>query len=175
MRLWHWRRCARRSRPIAKRSVEGAFDRLFLAGGWIAAALVFAMMALTVADVAGRYLFNSPVPGAFELTQVMLALTIFAGLPLVSWRHGHVTITLTDRWFPPALANLRDRLLAGVCALVAAVMAWRLWILAGRQAEYGDRFEFLGVAHAAISSPMSVMAGLCALALLLRAVLPRNR
>jgi len=146
-----------------------------LAGGWIAAALVFAMMALTVADVAGRYLFNSPVHGAFELTQAMLALTIFSGLPLVSWHGGHVTIVLTDRWFSPALARLRDRLLATVCALVATIMAWRLWLLAGRQAEYGDRFELIGVTHATISYPMSAMAGLCALALLSRALLPQKR
>ncbi len=144
------------------------------AGGWLAGAIVLAMMVLTVADVAGRYLFAAPVPGAFELTQVMLALLIFAALPLVGWRGGHVTITLTDRWFPAAAARLRDRLVALVAAAVAGVMAWRLAVLAGRLAEYGDQFEFIGIPRAAIAWPVSVLCGLSALALLARAVLPRE-
>jgi TRAP-type C4-dicarboxylate transport system permease small subunit len=138
--------------------------------GGIAAALLFAMMALTVLDVAGRYLFAAPVPGAFELTQVLLALIIFAGLPLVSARDGHVTITLSDRWFGPRAAALRDRLVALAGGALSGVIAWRLWLLAGRLADYGDEFEFIGVPRAAIAYPMSVLAGVTALVLLAKAV-----
>ena len=99
---------------------------------------------------------------------------LFAALPLVGWRGGHVTITLTDRWFAGAAARIRDRLVAVVAAAVAGVMAWRLAVLAGRLGDYGDQFEFIGIPRAAIAWPVSVLCGLSALALLARAVLPRE-
>jgi TRAP-type C4-dicarboxylate transport system permease small subunit len=138
--------------------------------GGVAAALLFAMMLLTVLDVAGRYLLAAPVPGAFELTQVLLALIIFAGLPLVSARDGHVTITIADRWFGPRAGAVRDRLVALVGCTVSGVIAWRLWVLAGRLAEYGDEFEFIGVPRAVVAYPMSALAGVSALVLLAKAV-----
>ena len=49
-----------------------------------AAVLLFAMMVLTFVDVWGRYFFNSPVPGGFEVTELMMAALIFAGLPLAT-------------------------------------------------------------------------------------------
>jgi hypothetical protein len=52
--------------------------------GGLASALLFFMMALTFVDVVGRYLFNTPVYGGFEMTEVALATLIFAGLPLVT-------------------------------------------------------------------------------------------
>ena len=38
--------------------------------GACAAILLFCLMALTTADVIGRYVFNSPLRGAFELTEL---------------------------------------------------------------------------------------------------------
>ena len=35
--------------------------------------VLFLMMAITAVDVAGRYLFNQPLPGGFELTELLLA------------------------------------------------------------------------------------------------------
>ena len=44
----------------------------------VAGATLFGMMLLTTADVTGRFIFNSPILGAVELTQLMLAAVIFA-------------------------------------------------------------------------------------------------
>jgi TRAP-type mannitol/chloroaromatic compound transport system permease small subunit len=46
---------------------------------YVAAAVLMALMVLTCVDVGGRYFFNRPVWGAFELTEMMLAALIFAG------------------------------------------------------------------------------------------------
>ena len=53
------------------------------------------MMMITAVDVAGRYLFNKPLAGGFELTEMLLAALIYCGLPLVSaaaraHRHRHL-------------------------------------------------------------------------------------
>jgi len=54
--------------------------------GVIAGSVLFAMMMLTAVAVVGRYVFNHPVTGAFEVTEMMLAALIYCGLPLVSQR-----------------------------------------------------------------------------------------
>ena len=51
-------------KPIASRPLEAGvwLDRAL---GASAAVLLFCLMALTTADVIGRYIFNSPLRGAF--------------------------------------------------------------------------------------------------------------
>jgi len=48
-----------------------------------------------------RYLFNWPLRGAFEATELMLLVLIFAGLPLVSHADEHVTMDFIDRMLTP--------------------------------------------------------------------------
>ena len=52
--------------------------------GVAASAILLAMMGLTFVDVIARYVFNRPLAGAFEVTELLLLVLIFAGLPLVT-------------------------------------------------------------------------------------------
>ena len=89
---------------------------------------VFGMMALIFVDVFLRYLFNAPLPGAFEYIQFMLAFLIFCALPLITWTEGHIVVSIFEGLF-------RRRGLDGVQRLVVmlvsagglAVIAWLLW------------------------------------------------
>lgn len=86
-------------------------------------AMLFAMVALTFIDVVGRRLFNVPVYGANDITEHLMAVIIFAGLPLLTAQRGHLSIDLLDawllrprwRWWHRAV----DVLIAAVLALVA--------------------------------------------------------
>ncbi|MES0882623.1 TRAP transporter small permease [Roseibium sp. SCP14] len=55
-----------------------------------------AMIGLTCVDVVARYLFNSPVSGAYELTQLLLASLIFLALPLTTAAGEHIEVELLD-------------------------------------------------------------------------------
>ena len=66
--------------------------------GVAASVILLAMMLLTVVDVVARYVFNRPVRGAFEVTELMLVVLIFAGLPLVSYAEGHAVMDFVDRF-----------------------------------------------------------------------------
>src|SRR3546814_2116480 len=55
-----------------------------------AATILFCLMVCTFVDVVGRYVFNSPLPGALELTEIMMASLIFTILPVVSARSDHI-------------------------------------------------------------------------------------
>ena len=54
--------------------------------GLFAAIVLFLMMTITAVDVVGRYFFNKPLAGGFEITEIGLALLIYCALPLVSAR-----------------------------------------------------------------------------------------
>ena len=66
------------SAPAWERRVEGLL-------GVAASLILLAMMLLTFVDVVARYVLNRPVRGAFEVTELLLLVLIFAGLPLVSF------------------------------------------------------------------------------------------
>src|SRR3546814_13262355 len=59
-----------------------------------AATILFCLMVCTFVDVVGRYVFNSPLPGALELTEIMMASLIFTILPVVSARSDTITVDL---------------------------------------------------------------------------------
>lgn len=104
----------------------------------VAGSLLFAMMTLTFVDVVLRYFFNSPIKGGFEVTEMMMAVLIFAGLPLVSRKNEHVTIDAFDRFFPAGVRRVLHVIIHLVCAMTLVGMAWLLYRKAGNFAEIGD-------------------------------------
>ena len=63
----------------------------------LAAVALFAIMWLTLVDVTGRKLLSASLPGSLELTELLMVVVIFAGLPLVSLRGEHVVFDSLDR------------------------------------------------------------------------------
>ena len=55
-----------------------------------------ALIGLTCVDVVARYAFNSPVNGAYELTELLLASLIFLALPLTTAAGEHIEVELLD-------------------------------------------------------------------------------
>lgn len=54
--------------------------------------VLFFLMFLTFADVVGRYFFNKPVTGSYELTGLALALIIFFSLGTTQIKKEHIEI-----------------------------------------------------------------------------------
>jgi TRAP-type C4-dicarboxylate transport system permease small subunit len=113
--------------------------------GVAASVLLLGMMVLTFFDVVGRYLFNKPIRGAFEVTELALLVLIFAGLPLVSHADEHVTMDFIDRILPPAGRRALVRLVHALCAAIMFFLTWQIWIKAGKIAGYGDTTDVLRI------------------------------
>ena len=113
--------------------------------GVAASAILFAMMLLTFVDVVARYLFNFPLRGGFEITELMLLVLIFAGLPLVSHADEHVTMDFIDRMLPPRAVMLVVRAAHALCAAVMFFLAWQVWLKARTIAGYGDTTDVLKI------------------------------
>ena len=143
--------------------------------GIAASAILFAMMLLTFADVVARYLFNFPLRGAFEVTELMLLVLIFAGLPLVSHADEHVTMDFIDRMLPQAASLMLVRLIHALVALVMFFLAWQVWIKANRIAGYGDTTDVIKIPVGPFVYFMAVMIALTGLVHVYKAFIPGER
>jgi TRAP-type C4-dicarboxylate transport system permease small subunit len=152
------------------------FDRAVAAAlGLVAAALLFCLMALTCVDVVGRYFFNRPVQGGFEMTELLLAALIFAGLPLVTLRSEHVMVDLLDPVTPDWLFRIQHVLATLLGAACTAYLAWRLGLRAEELAARGETTSQLGFPIAWLAWAMSALMALTAAALVVVMLRPPQR
>ena len=134
--------------------------------GAVAAAVLFAMMALTCVDVVGRYFFSRPVFGGFEITEMLLAAMIFLGLPLVTLRNEHVTVDVLDPITPDWLFRMQHVVACAIGLLSTGYLAWRLWLRADTLYAGGETTAQLKFKLAYLTYAMSILMALTAVALL---------
>jgi TRAP-type C4-dicarboxylate transport system permease small subunit len=125
--------------------------------GFIAAAVLFVIMLLTAVDVFGRYVLNKPVPGAFEITEMMLAALIYCGLPLVSQRREHIVIDTFDYLMSRVVKRALDMAAEVLCSATLFGLAWLVMRRALRVAEYGDTTTVLKLPLAPVAWLMAAM------------------
>ena len=130
----------------------------------LAAALLFSMMVLTFVDVVLRYVFNAPIRGSFEVSETMMAVLIFAGLPMVSRKGEHIAIDSVVRLAPPWLRRLSALVVQLGCAAALVGMAWLLWVK-------GSRFEAAGDVTQTLKLPIAPVVQLMALLTLFTALI----
>jgi TRAP-type C4-dicarboxylate transport system permease small subunit len=131
--------------------------------GIAASAILMAMMLLTFVDVVARYVFNRPIRGGFEVTELLLLVLIFAGLPLVSHADEHVTMDFVDRLMRGRARVWLDRVVHLLVAALMLFMAWQVTIKAGRISSYGDATDVLRIVYGPFvyfSAAMIALAGL---------------
>ena len=140
-----------------------------------AAALLFAMMILTFADVVGRYVFTAPIFGAAEMIQFLLAMTIFAGLCLVNARDEHITVELFEVLIDHVIPHAVRRFIIQAFSVgVMAIIAFQLYHYARDAEQLGTRTVVLEWPLAAVSF---AVAGLSAVSLVMQVLgllLPRG-
>jgi TRAP-type transport system small permease protein len=105
---------------------------------WLAAATLFALMAVVSIDVIGRYVINRPLPAGYEMVQALMGLLVFVTLPLVSRNNDHIALGLLDKLFSGAADRIRRALVHLFSAAVLGFITWRLWVHAGKLAAGHD-------------------------------------
>jgi len=148
-----------------KSGVDAAIDRVATwTLGIIASVILFAMMTLAFVDVWGRYLLRQPVFGGYEVTEFLMGVLIFASLPLLCAREGHVTIDILDHAISKGVARWQRLGVNLVSAAVLAVMSWQLYLQFKTLAGHNEVTMTLKIPHAPFAFGFAVMAGVAALA-----------
>jgi TRAP-type C4-dicarboxylate transport system permease small subunit len=123
--------------------------------GVLGAILMFGLMFLTFLDVCGRNLFNHPLVGASELTELMLASVIFFMLPMVAFHNKHIVIDLVDAVSPPRFVAFLNVVAALTSAAFFFLIGWQIFVLAQKAMDYADATPSL---HIPIGPALYVMA-----------------
>lgn len=89
-----------------------------------AAGLVLVLTLLTAAEVLSRYLFNRPIPGTWELSQLMLVGIVFLGLAHAQAGGRHVRVELLVRRLGPGIRWWLERLALVLGLGIFAVILW---------------------------------------------------
>ncbi len=117
-------------------------DRLL---GTAAALMLLVLMGITCIDVTGRYLFNRPLPGGIELTELGMGALIFTSLPLVTICRQHVRVDLVEL-LPSYWRTSQQALADMISAVCMAVVGWQMWIKAGDMSHTGETTATLQIA-----------------------------
>jgi TRAP-type transport system small permease protein len=140
--------------------------------GLLCAAALFCIMVLTFFDVSGRKLFANSIPGSLELTELLMVIVIFAGLPLVSERGEHVIFDSLDSIWPAALVKMQKALVHVICAALMISLAWLMWRTGVQFSENGETTAQLKISKAPFIYGMAVFSAITGLVHAVLAVYP---
>lgn len=90
----------------------------------IAAAAIFAMMALTCADVVLRW-FRMPIKGTYELVSYLGAITVSFAVAHTLVEKGHVAVNLLVRLLPSRIQGGIEAIIALLSCGLFATLAWQ--------------------------------------------------
>lgn len=132
----------------------------------VSASVLFFLMALTCIDVTGRYLFNSPLHGGTELTEIGLAVMVFSAMPVITWRGGHIVVDLLDAFLGSKIVKALSLFAALVISSSLYVLAWRIFELGERSIRRGVVTEFLGMPSGYVVQFIAIMSWATALGMI---------
>ena len=117
------------------------------AAAYIAGFVLLALMLLTTADVLGRYFFNLPLTGVFDLTHFAVLIMTFLGLPYCGFQGGHIVIELLYKRLKPATARMLLRLVNLVGCILFLVIAWRAVVQSLDVREFEEASQLLMIPY----------------------------
>ena len=92
----------------------------------IAAIMLGLVTVIIFISAIGRYLFNSPLPDAFDISRLTLAVAIVWGLASVAYRGSHIKVDLLAQTVGPAIRRWLDIAAWLVLLIFTAGLVWKI-------------------------------------------------
>ena len=131
-------------RPGGDREASG-LGRLVRGLALTGGILLVAVAGMTVASVLGRYLFGVPIPGDYELTELACGIAVFAFFPYCHMTQGNVVVDFFTSRLSRRYRTALDGLHSIAFTVMAALIAWRLFVGGMRKLEDGETTLFLEI------------------------------
>ncbi len=128
------------------------------------------LMALTIVAVVTRYVFNAPILGAQDLSQISLVVVVFPAMAYCGWTGGHVALDFISSLMGRDISRRVDTIINTICGVLLLLVAWRTWTRAVDALQYGEASNLIEIPHAPFFFIISASSGLYALVLFVRAV-----
>lgn len=126
----------------------------------IIAVVMFSMMAVTFIDVTGRYVFNTPIPGGFELIQFLMPLAMFGALPVITRLEEHIVISVLEGVLGSRGVWIQRFLVLMGCAVVNTGISYVMWL---QGVEFIESQQMSGFLEWSFAPPAFIISGLSAL------------
>jgi TRAP-type C4-dicarboxylate transport system permease small subunit len=111
--------------------------------GSVGAGVVFALMLITGIDVIGRYLLNRPLLGAFELSELALAIMLLFGWGYNQAEKGHIDIDLLYKRLPHSVQTILDFLIPLLGLSLFVFVSWQAINFTIDSIAWGETTEML--------------------------------
>lgn len=129
--------------------------------------IVFAMMALSVSDALLRSVLNTPIFGANDFTQVLLAATVAVSLPLCVMAGRAIAIDTLVALLPPGLGRPLNRLVSVSGGGMLFYLSWRCLLNGRDAAAFGETTMLLRIPYGPFYYGLAAGLGVSALLVLL--------
>ena len=107
------------------------FYRIYRSVGGVLAVLagiaLLVMMVLTFVDVVGRYGFNRSIFGASEMIEVLMVITLFAGLSFVTASNDHIVVSIFEERINSRFPNFHRWVVHVLSLSIMGLVTWELW------------------------------------------------
>ena len=99
----------------------------FVEGGLnvIAGLMLLGMMFLGACDVVGRYLFNSPIAGAMEISSILMGGMVFLAWAYTQANRAHVTVDIFFVLYSPRVQATLSFVMMFLCLILFAFIVWQ--------------------------------------------------
>lgn len=87
--------------------------------------ILAAMMFLTAADVTLRYVFNSPIPGSFELQEFMMGMLVAMGVGYCAFLKGHINVDIIFSRLPQKVQAVFNTFHYLIASCLFALVCWQ--------------------------------------------------
>ena len=122
-----------------------------------------ALIFITVIDVFGRYLLGIPLSGANEITEIILGVLIYIGLPYISKKEEHISVSLLSNYLPYNFKILHKIFINFIVTLLLLIIARQLYLHGIDLKSYQEVTIFLEIPKAPIAFAMSLLTVLASL------------
>lgn len=105
-------------------TISKKFQKISDFFGYLGSIALFGMMVLTTIDVTGRYIFNSPLMGAFEITEYLILILVFSFLGNAQSYNVHVSVDLFFNRFPQKVRFVAELFNHIACFAFTVLIGW---------------------------------------------------
>ena len=115
------------------------------------------LVLITVIDVFGRYLVGIPLSGTSEITEIILGILIYIGLPYISRKEEHISVSLLSNYLPNNFKIVHKILVNFIVTLLLLVIARQLYLHGIDLKSYQEVTIFLEIPKAPIAFAMALL------------------
>jgi TRAP-type C4-dicarboxylate transport system permease small subunit len=83
------------------------------------------MILSTTLDATARFVFNNPVPGMFELNEVILVVCVFMGVAWTQLKRGHIRVEVIVVRFSPRVRHILNAISWLVTLIFVAILCYQ--------------------------------------------------